>query len=192
MPPADHPQMTLIEGGTGRHMTSFEPSILLGRDPLAVTRAVEEVALSLAGRVAGQSRIITRVGLLACEMHGAQASFLPVEKERALDWAAELLAIADALRSEGASMEALALEGVQGRLLEALTGAGPMLVSSPPEGQRTSRGAGTTAPAPDMPGAADRPGPPQTPPQVTARRPPQHRSRRRRCRYGRDDTEKGR
>jgi hypothetical protein len=49
---------------------------------------------------------------------------LTVGRERALDLAAGLLELADALRAAGMVLEGLALEGLQARLLEGLIGAG--------------------------------------------------------------------
>jgi hypothetical protein len=50
---------------------------------------------------------------------------MPCHKEAVLDLAAELLPIADRLMSDQRSLEAFAVEGVQGRLVEALVGSGP-------------------------------------------------------------------
>src|SRR5579863_1609711 len=49
----------------------------------------------------------------------------PVVLDAVLDLAAELLEVADTLLTAGHDLEALALEGVSGRLTERLLGAGP-------------------------------------------------------------------
>jgi hypothetical protein len=49
----------------------------------------------------------------------------PVELDAVLDLAAELLEAADELLAAGLDLEALALEGVSGRLTERLVGCGP-------------------------------------------------------------------
>jgi hypothetical protein len=49
---------------------------------------------------------------------------MPCPKDAVLDLAAELLPIADCLMSDHRSLDAFAVEGVQGRLVEALVGSG--------------------------------------------------------------------
>lgn len=68
----------------------------------------------------------------AARVAGAGATFRrrlapgePVELDAVLDLAAELLEAADELLAAGLDLEALALEGVSGRLTERIVGCGP-------------------------------------------------------------------
>ncbi len=65
----------------------------------------------LAGRTLGRRR-------------GARVAMTVVETDEGLDLAAGLLECADALAGQGRPVEAFALEGIEGRLLEALLDAG--------------------------------------------------------------------
>jgi len=64
-----------------------------------------------------------------------------VGKDVVLDFAAELLALADHLHALGRSSTAFALEGIEGRLMEALVGGElPAGVTSPSSGGAEARG----------------------------------------------------
>lgn len=67
----------------------------------------------------------TRVARAGAAFRRRLAPGGPVELEAVLDLAAELLEVADELLATGLEVEALALEGVGGRLTERLVGCGP-------------------------------------------------------------------
>jgi len=60
-----------------------------------------------------------------CSELGRKAR-VDLEKERVLDVAADLLHVSRLLHDAGLLVEAFALEGIEGRLLESLLGAGPV------------------------------------------------------------------
>jgi hypothetical protein len=66
----------------------------------------------------------SRLEAAASAFHSQVVPDAPCPKEAVLDLAAELLPIADCLMSEHRSLDAFAVEGVQGRLVEALVGSG--------------------------------------------------------------------
>ncbi|MGD0084077.1 MAG: hypothetical protein ABSD78_12890 [Acidimicrobiales bacterium] len=55
-------------------------------------------------------------------------TLIDLEKERVLDLAADLLDVSRLLSAADLPIEAFALEGIEGRLLEAIVGAGPVEV----------------------------------------------------------------
>lgn len=70
------------------------------------------------------ARLAARVGEVAGAGHPGRTVPVSLDRAEALDLAAELVELADRLHCSGHVVEAFALEGVEGRLLEALVGAG--------------------------------------------------------------------
>ncbi len=76
-----------------------------------------------AARVA--SRLAASAGVTACRRGTSGGAPVVLARGEALDLVADLAELAARLALEGAPLEALALEGAGGRVLESLVGAGP-------------------------------------------------------------------
>ncbi|HUZ21017.1 MAG TPA: hypothetical protein VMU75_10660 [Acidimicrobiales bacterium] len=72
-----------------------------------------------------QERLASVRARLAGSVRPSSGGAVELERGRCLDLAAELADLAEALHRQGRVVEALALEGVEARLLDALVGAGP-------------------------------------------------------------------
>jgi hypothetical protein len=122
--------MTIIdETGDAPESIGCPPS----SDLPAPVRASFGEAVAIDGdEVAGLAAVLERVGArlgaapvrdLSVCLPSRTPSFT-IGRAQALDLAAGLLELADALRAAGMVLEGLALEGLQARVLEALIGAG--------------------------------------------------------------------
>jgi hypothetical protein len=107
----------------------------LAPNPPAPTRATFAAAVAIEGdEVAGLAAVLERVrARVGTEpvRYGSVSRPVPTPKpsltvcrDQALDLAAGLLELADALRAAGMVLEGLALEGLQARVLEGLIGVG--------------------------------------------------------------------
>ena len=131
-----------ILGGGGRR-SPFGPTVRLRRDDAArILDALSQVAAVTAP--APGSGACPRIGrllrLAQVALHrgetGAGDDQVAMGANVALDLAAELLECAEHLGAAGRFVAAFALEGIEGRLLEGLLGAGPLDDGVAPGSQR--------------------------------------------------------
>ncbi len=126
------PDRATAQRGPGRRRSVFVAGARLRR--VDAQRILDAVGL-IAGRAAsghgyetrqelGRLEDLARTTLGWVQSTTGRAKTIGVED--GLDLAAQLLECADALAGGGWSVEAFALEGIEGRLLEALLDAGPL------------------------------------------------------------------
>jgi hypothetical protein len=120
------PAMTIIDvphGQSGGESFFTDIVPLSHREVLQLLAGMEAVTRRLARLPAGGAAAL-QLGAATAAFRRRLAPGALCPKEAALDLAAELLSIADRLMSDHRCLEGFAVEGVQGRLVEALVGSG--------------------------------------------------------------------
>ncbi len=92
---------------------------------VAASTARAGAATARAGAARVASRLAASAGVTACRRGTSGGAPVVLARGEALDLVADLAELAARLALEGAPLEALALEGAGGRVLESLVGAGP-------------------------------------------------------------------
>jgi hypothetical protein len=120
--------MTIHYEDTGRardDRSAFPPAVRLSSGESEILFSVlDRVARSVGHSDRGEATAI-RIARAGAAFRLRLCSAAPTEVEAVLDLAAELVESADELLAFGHDLEALALEGITGRLTELLVGAGP-------------------------------------------------------------------
>ena len=112
-------------GLAGDASSPFPPAVCLStRETEILFSVLDRVARSVGHSGRGEATAV-RVASAGAAFRLRLCSCEPTQVEAVLDLAAELVESADALLAGGHDLEALALEGVTGRLTELLVGAGP-------------------------------------------------------------------
>lgn len=104
---------------------AFPATVPLAAKPARVLFSVLDKVARAAGDAGTDPVPGARVALAGVAFRRHVERGRPVAVDAVLDLAAELLEVADELLARGQDLEALALEGLAGRLTELLVGAGP-------------------------------------------------------------------
>jgi hypothetical protein len=118
--------MTISHEDIDAGRTAVFPSLVeLGECEIALLFSVLDKVARAAGHHAPAAAAGARIAGAGAAFRQRLVPGEPVLLDALLDLAAELLEVADLLVAAGLDLEALALEGVGGRLTERLLGAGP-------------------------------------------------------------------